>query len=163
MSHASNTLQDIIDSSFDGKKINLANASGLAPRVITKLTQDQAFTPATLTEVCYALLPSDARLLCEAVCRDIIPHEYRNEIHINDGTLTETPAAYQHGPKLDHNSEAIFTRLRELCATEPETRAWLHRIGGWILNDSSISNIHDFDEEEKLKENSSGGETDTAS
>ena len=133
MSCASNTLTDIIDRSFNGKKILLAKSSDMTAESITRLTQGRTFTPHTLEKICEAIPPDDARALCHSVCRDLIPAEYKDDLIIIDNNLKEDQTPYITGPQLDDHSEKIIKKIKQLAATEPETKAWLHRLGKWML------------------------------
>lgn len=134
MSHASNTLREIIHRSFDGKKVNLAKKAGLTSEASTRLTQGQrSFTPATLESICQALDPDDARLLCASVCRDFLPEKYIHDIQVVDSTVVVAdPVNPKSGPPLDAQSEQVLACLRNLAAKEDETKQWLHRLGEWI-------------------------------
>lgn len=134
MSYASQTLRDIIDRSFEARQLTLARAAGIPGSNINRLIQgNMALTPASLEKLTRAMLPDDARALCLAAARDVLPPEFADHIQIADAMVLQEPAP-NYGPKLDARSEAIFRILRRLIASEPggETRAWLHRIGSWI-------------------------------
>ena len=140
MSNTSNTLKSIIAASFDGNNSALAKVAGVSPATITKLTSGTLPNQKTLKSLCRAMLPNDARHLCLAMCMDTIPDEYRADISItmptsDNSTLAEEQAQYITGPQLDDHSERIICKLRELAAREPETKAWLARIGKWVLNE----------------------------
>lgn len=133
MSYAATTFQDIITHSFDGRKSSITERSGLSSPSITRLSKgSQAFTPQTLQAICHALPPDDARRLCLAACRDLIPPEYASDISLSSRSLNVQDTADSYGIRVDAESERILSILRSMVATEPETRDWLHRLGSWI-------------------------------
>ena len=128
MNFGANALSSIISSSFDGKKNNLALASGLLANVITKLTSGQSFTPQTLTSICEALTEDDARTLCSAVCRDLIPEKFFDVI---GGGKSES--GKNKLPPLDRETEATILELAELCSRDAGTREWLRQMATWMF------------------------------
>ena len=139
MSNTSNALEQIITSTFDGNKSLLGKKSGLSSGMMTKITKGESpLTHKTLKSICDVIPPDSARSLCLAVCRDLLPYEYRDSIAITtdlataDHHLNEDPAPYITGPQLDAKSIEILNKLRTLSAAEPETKAWLHRLGTWL-------------------------------
>ena len=135
MSYSSQTLQSIINHSFDGKKSNLARVTGLTGATITKLTQDQALTPATIDRICKHLLPDEARALALSACRDLLPQHLADEISINSPTSTNEPTAPYNLPNLDPHSAAIMKALAHLVAKDAESREWLHKLASWMFPD----------------------------
>jgi hypothetical protein len=133
MSNSATTLQNIIRQSFDGKKSALAKAAGVAPRVITRLTQDQSFTPETLRIIASALLPSDARTLALAACRDLLPPELADEVSLDQSSILAEHSPIYNLTPVDDKSEEILAKLRTLIARDPETRDWLHHLAEWIF------------------------------
>ncbi|MGB0991706.1 MAG: hypothetical protein ACPG32_04465 [Akkermansiaceae bacterium] len=139
MSNTSNTISEIIETTFDGNNSALGQKSGLSSSMLTKLTHGTSLPSInTLDALCTAMPLDDARRLCLAVCRDIVPDGIRQDVAIirdqDGGALREEPVSYITGLQLDAESELIINKFRELAATEPETKAWLHRIGKWILD-----------------------------
>jgi hypothetical protein len=135
MSYTANTLTEIIDRSFDGKKSALAKAAGLAPRVITMITGDQRPSAQNLTHLCRALATDDARELCLAASRDLIPPEYSDDLRIHSESadaLAEPPATFNG---LDPHSTLILKKLRALVARDHEAKEWLHLTAKWLFPD----------------------------
>lgn len=128
MNFGANALSSIISSSFDGKKNNLALASGLLANVITKLTSGQSFTPQTLNCICEALTESDARTLCAAVCRDLVPEKFSDVV-----TNRKSGGEKNQLPPLDHETESTILNLAELCSRDAGTREWLHQLSTWMF------------------------------
>lgn len=128
MNFGANALSSIISSSFDGKKNNLALASGLLANVITKLTSGQSFTPQTLDCICEALTKEDARILCAAVCRDLVPEKFFDVI---DPGKSDT--GKNRLPPLDCDTEATILELAELCSKDQGAREWLRQMATWMF------------------------------
>ncbi len=130
MKFGATALNSIISSSFDGKKNNLALASGCLPNVITKLTSGQFFTPQTLSLICGGLNEADARTLCAAACRDYLPKKF-HEILV---TATSKPNQ-RTLPPLDEKTESIIFDLADLCSRDTGAREWLHQMATWMFDE----------------------------
>lgn len=132
MSYTKTTIQQIIETSFDGKKSLMASTCGLAPRVITRLTQDQSLTPQTLEQITRHLSADQARELSLAACRDLLPPDIAEDLSLTSasGLLTERGATYNQA---DPKSEEILRKLRALVRKDPESRDWLHQLATWIF------------------------------
>ena len=128
MNFGGTCLKSIIQSSFGGNNKKLALAAGLRPNVISKLTADQGFTKTTLNAICLALSDSDARTLCAAVCRDLVPEKFR------EGINPKKPKGQNNKlPPLDRDTQATILQLAELCASDSETREWLRQMATWMF------------------------------
>lgn len=136
MSYTKTTLQQIIETSFDGKKSLMASTCGLAPRVITRLTQDQSLTPQTLEQITRHLSADQARELSLAACRDLLPPDIAEELQLSNapGLLSERTHNYNQA---DPKSEEILRKLRALVRKDPESRDWLHHLATWIFPNSN--------------------------
>ena len=127
MSFGANCLISIVKESFKGRKKNLADAAKIRANVITKLTSGQNFTSSTLSSICEALTESQARNLCAAVCRDIIPEKFQS---ILDVTKNENDLDFS---MLDEDTKEIILQLATQAAREPETRDWLQQLSTWMF------------------------------
>lgn len=133
MSYTANTLQSIINESFDGKKSHLATTCGIAPRVITMLTKDQRFTPDTFSQISAHLSEDDSQRLALAAARDLLPEHLATDLSFSprhDGLLHEPSTSYNQA---DPYSEKILKMLRALVARDKEAREWLHTTAEWIF------------------------------
>mgnify|MGYP001590525427 CR=1 len=128
MNFGGTCLDSIIKSSFGGSKIKLAHASDLSPGVITKLTSDQGFTRTTLASICRALNDQDSRIICAAVCRDLIPEKFHDVIGRGKANSTKNKL-----PPLDRETESTILELAELCSRDGETREWLRQMATWMF------------------------------
>lgn len=127
MSFGATCLLAIVKESFKGRKKNLADAAKVRANVITKLTSGQNFTSSTLSSICEALSDSQARNLCAAVCRDIIPEKFQS---ILDVTKNENDFDFS---MLDEDTKKIILHLATQSARDPETRDWLKQLSTWML------------------------------
>lgn len=119
MRHAVNALQSIIDNEFEGRKKNLALKSKLPANYITRLTQNQTFTPQTLEAICKCLKKTSAEKLCLAVAKDIFPSNF----HLSVNNKKTDPFR-----GLDKKTEQIICRIAERCAQDEDTKKWLHQL-----------------------------------
>ena len=112
--------------------MNLSRATGLPPRTITKLTQKQGFSKSNMEVICGHLLPEDAEYLCLSICHDVLPDEVADTVQFSDSNSRAVKEGLNYGPKLDDYTERTLLRLRKELFRDPETRAWLCRIGKWL-------------------------------
>ena len=119
MKTAANALQSIIDDEFDGRKKNLALKSKLPANYITRLTQNQTFTPQTLEAICKCLKQTSAEKLCLAVAQDILPANFN--LSVNHKTTDPFDG-------LDKKTQQIICNLAERCARDEDTKKWLHQL-----------------------------------
>lgn len=127
MSFASTALVAAINAEFDGRKKNLAEASGLQPTVISKLIHRQNFGRDTLKSICAVLSDKSAENLCRAVCRDFLPEKFR-DLKIDQ----KDPAA--PFPLLDDDTRVIIYKIAAKAEGDIGTREWLHQMSSWMFS-----------------------------
>ena len=127
MSYGSACLTSIIEVSFGGKKNRLSEAANMRANVITKLTiGGQALTQQTLAQICAALDEKDAKRLCIAAFKDLVPAEF-SSTHL-DRTNQNEPF-----PFLNNETRDFIVRLAEQAETDPKICDWLRTLGSWIF------------------------------
>ena len=127
MSYGSACLTSIVEESFGGKKSRLAKAANIPASYITRLTvSGQGFTQNTLTQLCAVLDEKDAKRLCIAACKDLVPAEFSS---------THLDRTNQNGPfpLLDNETRDFIVRLAEQAETDPKICDWLRTLGSWIF------------------------------
>ena len=132
MSYTRNTLKSIIRESFEDKQSKIVETSGIPKSTISRILAGTLnLSPDNLSTICDNLTPEDARSLCLATCRDILPDHIAPELNIStNDSLKEDETQYG---LLDPETETIFQKLKALCAKDPEMLQWLHSTAKWIF------------------------------